>query len=466
MGFAETQKFISEIKRSHPDYKILGYARESTQGKESIVALRGLCWELKAVGCDRVVGERISGFSGVQRKWLEWAIEEIRRGKYQVLVIPSVTRLSRRLRGNIELQRLLEGLGCILYCMELGQIETESTAGWSRFHNAALRAEEEVRITRDRTNRGWRTRKRRKRPACSAPPFGYRRTENGARLELDPENYPNARIRIEAYLRNKGAVHAALVEIYQATGEKIPRTTFREWLKNPALRGHTLYRSTGELCMDTHEGLISEEEAEQIESIIQRHKKIKGKAATREIKNPLTGLLFCSACEGRLHRAPQSYKGTIYEYLIHSPPAPGTPQCEQKIKIKPDTVIKEVNFQLARKAQEIASKISENPSDTPKSLKESKLEASLQQLRETRRTTGMAALDSVIQDAEDELLRLRRTRSQQSKQTIEREQRAHWLAREELWAEATTEELYAIYQDFVRRVEVGPQSVESVQFWL
>lgn len=126
----------------------IGYARVSTDQQNLALQIDAL----EAHGCDRVFQDVGSG-SLKHRPQLEAALDYVRPGEGDVLVVWRLDRLGRGLRHLIE---LVEDLGS----REVGfrslteQIDTTTPAGRLQFHIFGALAEFEREVIRERTRAG------------------------------------------------------------------------------------------------------------------------------------------------------------------------------------------------------------------------------------------------------------------------------------------------------------------------
>lgn len=152
------------------------------------------------------------------------------------------------------------------------------------------------------------------------------------------------------------------------------RSAFKRWLKNPALRGHQAYYQHGNIrrksafkdtrlepriYYDNHEPLINKETGREIDRLLRLSKR--GASPTAPV-NPLSGMIFCAGCGGRVGTKgtnPSKSKSKAYHYLLCSnayPPAGKSRTCDRtsSYKLQVKNAADSVIDALVLKASEIA----------------------------------------------------------------------------------------------------------------
>ena len=124
----------------------IGYARVSTEDQHLALQLDAL----KAVGCERVFTDRISG-ARTQRPGLDDALSHVREG--DALVVWKLDRLGRSVKGLVDLVAELERRQVHFRSLTDG-IDTTTPAGRFFFHVMASLAQMERELIGERTRAG------------------------------------------------------------------------------------------------------------------------------------------------------------------------------------------------------------------------------------------------------------------------------------------------------------------------
>ena len=155
-----------------------------------------------------------------------------------------------------------------------------------------------------------RTRLKAKPPPGQAP-YGYRRGQN--RYLLDRSTAPVAKEFFEHFLLY-GSLRGAVRYLKQTYGKKISVSTGQRWLTNPVYRGDLAYQN-GETLSDTHEAILSRDEAAQIDRLLRRNRRLPPRTASAP--RSLAGLVVCGECQSSMTvtRVTQRNKQRDYLYL-------------------------------------------------------------------------------------------------------------------------------------------------------
>jgi DNA invertase Pin-like site-specific DNA recombinase len=125
---------------------LIGYARVSTDDQNLDLQNDAL----KAVGCERIHRDKVSG-ARAERPGLSRAFDEVRRG--DTFVVWRLDRLGRSLKDLIARAEILEQKGVGLKSLQEA-IDTDSSGGRLVFHMFGALAEFERNLVRERTQAG------------------------------------------------------------------------------------------------------------------------------------------------------------------------------------------------------------------------------------------------------------------------------------------------------------------------
>lgn len=291
----------------------IGYARVSkfTQAEE-FDALEQQMARLKSAGAQELLVDIESGRSD-NRKEFNRLLSMIKDGKIGKLV---VTRLDRLGRSVISLHRttaLLEEHKVQLWVLD-APIDLNSPFGWFSLSQMSGLAEFESRLLSNRIRHGM-DYSRQQGKANSNVPFGYIRIDD--RLTPNKEScvgqitvWDVAKQSIEIY-RELGNLRRSIAEIWERYQVKWSVPGLRDWLINPALRGHTVYHrwhkhsdpSQWDVRHNTHEALVSQQEWEEIDYLLKRGRQTWGRNANKKTHHyPLAGQIVCEVCGNNCYR--------------------------------------------------------------------------------------------------------------------------------------------------------------------
>lgn len=162
---------------------LLGYARVSTDEQNLDLQLRAL----KAVGCERILDDRVSG-AAKRRPGLDQALDALGQG--DILVVWRLDRLGRSLQHLIEVIGEIGDKGAGFRSLS-DRIDTTTAGGRLYFHMMGALAEFERDLIRERTRAGMSAARARgehlgRKPALSPAQIDH------ARLLVDRGESPSA----------------------------------------------------------------------------------------------------------------------------------------------------------------------------------------------------------------------------------------------------------------------------------
>lgn len=129
---------------------LIGYARTSTQDQK--YSLEAQVEELKAAGCERIYQEEVSSVDS-QRLELENALDYIREGNGDILVVKKLDRLARSVADTVKIQERLEAKKAGLKILDM-DIDTSTPSGRLQFNLFAAIAQFERDVMLERQKVG------------------------------------------------------------------------------------------------------------------------------------------------------------------------------------------------------------------------------------------------------------------------------------------------------------------------
>ncbi|MEM6403918.1 MAG: fdxN element excision recombinase XisF [Cyanobacteria bacterium P01_D01_bin.116] len=240
----------------------IGYARVSTRQQADTEALDQQISRLEKAGAQKILYDIESGRKDT-RKNFNQTIALVKNGVATEVIVTRLDRLGRNVISIHKTIEILQKAGVKLTILDSPLGDTNSAFGWLTINNIAGLAEFESRLLSERISHGtdyYRSNLK----YFGKPPFGYTKNEDG-RCIPHPTNWSIAKETIRRlYTNSYGSIARWLVESH---GIKKYPSTFRGWLHNPAIRGHTFYKlKSGEIerHYSTHEALISESEYQDL----------------------------------------------------------------------------------------------------------------------------------------------------------------------------------------------------------
>ncbi|NJM21118.1 MAG: recombinase family protein [Richelia sp. SM1_7_0] len=330
----------------------LGYARVSTRQQADSEALDQQIARLQKAGAEKILYDIESGRKDT-RKNFNQAIALAKSGVITELIITRIDRLSR---GIIAIHRTIETLqnaGVTLTILDSPLGDTNSAFGWLNINTIGGLAEFESRLLAERVSFGV-DHYRSNLKYFGIPPFGY--TKIDGRCAPHPTNWSIAKQTIsKLYTDSYGSIARWLVESY---GIKKYPSTFRVWLHNPAIRGHTFYKlKSGEIerHYNTHQALIGESEYEDLAKITAHT----NKKDPRKFKpHILAGIFKCGTCGNAMSKAKNGKQFQCSQYKRF-----GNSGCSNGKTIYKSIVKKEVISVLTQYASELLGRLTvgQNP---------------------------------------------------------------------------------------------------------
>lgn len=160
-------------------------------------------------------------------------------------------------------------------------------------------------------------------PPPGKAPYGYRRGKSG--YVIDRSTAPVIKDFFEQFLLY-GTVRGAVRYLAKRYSKRISVSTAQRWLANPVYRGDLEYQD-GNQIRNTHDPILSRDEAAQIDRLLRRNRRLPRRSASAP--RSLAGLVFCSECQSSMTIARVTTRRKDREYLYLRPT-----QCAQKPKCK------------------------------------------------------------------------------------------------------------------------------------
>ncbi|MBD2234090.1 fdxN element excision recombinase XisF [Phormidium tenue] len=343
----------------------IGYCRVSSREQsDNTAALDQQKARVKEAGAEEILVDVESGRSGREddRPEFQRLMRLVEQQRVEKVI---VTRLDRLSRSVITLRRILDlfqASEVVLIALD-NSVDMTTAAGKFHVHMLASLAEMESDHLSERIKHGHAHFRKQKR-VCHAP-LGYR--VNNFKLTVDKEAFI---CMLESKLElSKFSLSRWLIETYisvQSLDGTIRRfnkvygfpvfysaSALGRWLRSPVLRGHIVYRPKSinpEVYHNQHEGLMTEDEYQDIKQILDFNSRLGGFGHSRG-RYALTGLVRCDCC-GKGCIIANGYRGQ-YKYFLCA--RSRTKACECNKGVRMEVLEKAVIDALVQRAEEIAN---------------------------------------------------------------------------------------------------------------
>ncbi len=451
--------------------EVVAYARVSSREQaENSAALDQQIARLKAAGAEIVLTDTESGREGKedQRSNFQKLMQWVRGGLVKQVIITRLDRLSRSLPTLRKVLNEFQESECVLLALD-DNLDLSTAAG--KFHVNMLGAVAEMESDRlsERIRRGKEHFRKEKR--ASHAPFGYivrdyrlyPNREPFLCLLADKKEYSKAgmaRDLIEHYITKKSLNEGCRYFQNRYGYSEFWQTAFKRWLTSPVLQGDLVYypkSKNPEIHPNTHEALISREEAQTIKDILEFNRKVGGFGHRRGVY-PLTGLVKCE-CGGGCVVATGS-KGVI-KYFVCARTRLG--RCERKHSVKIEKLENAVIEALISRADEIALFANVGFVEESPELQDLRIQlADLEALTNTRRNVN-PAISEAMRKLRNQIEQLQQQTQSQDQINLNNQELLKLVAsRHDFWAEQDTVQKQKFFRALVDHVLVSNGKILQV----
>ncbi|MBD2458219.1 recombinase family protein [Nostoc sp. FACHB-87] len=451
--------------------EVVAYARVSSREQaENSAALDQQIARLKAAGAEIVLTDTESGREGKedQRSNFQKLMQWVRGGLVKQVIITRLDRLSRSLPTLRKVLSEFQESECLLLALD-DNLDLSTATG--KFHVNMLGALAEMESDRlsERIRRGKEHFRKEKR--ASHAPFGYivrnyrfyPNREPFLCLLADKKEYSKAdmaRDLIEHYITKKSLNEGCRYFQNRYGYSEFWQTAFKRWLTSPVLQGDLVYypkSKNPEIHPNTHEALLSREEAQTIKDIIDFNRKIGGFGHRRGVYS-LTGLVRCE-CGGGCVVATGS-KGVI-KYFVCARTRLG--RCERKHSVKIDKLENAVIEALISRADEIALFANVGFVEESPELQDLRIQlAELEALTNTRRNVN-PAISEAMRKLRNQIEHLQQQTQNQDQINLNNRELLRLVAsRHDFWAEQDTVQKQKFFRALVDHVLVSNGKILQV----
>ncbi len=286
-------------------------------------------WEVERIYQDRAVstpvesGRRKGTKAAVVEPRSQWRqlLQDCQTDPVDVLLVRSLEDLGSSVQEVGDRLSELESLNIRLITIEASPLPIPTTNLQADFLKLLQQLQREQRSRRIR--QGHARNRIKALPPPGKAPYGYRRGKN--HYTIDRATAPVVKDFFEQFLLY-GSLSRAVRYLAKRYGKKISVSTGHRWLINPVYRGDLEYRN-GEIVLDTHEPIISRDEAAQVDRLLRRNRRLPPRTASAP--RSLAGLVVCGECQSPMTVTRVSTPRKHQEYLYLRPVGcPKQPRCK------------------------------------------------------------------------------------------------------------------------------------------
>lgn len=456
----------------------VGLARESSAVAEKELAYDYQMERLEGYGCKWVYGDRISGTRD-DRQGLAQALEKIKTGEADELVVTHLTRLGRSVLTINKVIELLKKHGARLTVLG-GAIDISTPEGRSFLQIQAVWGQYEAELGAERSRIGWENSQRKARPR--APVFGYL-IHNGQyvpddkeRSDTDGRTWSNWSVALAILakieeLRSVNATHRWINQewafLQQQPRQQRPPFTYRGlriWMGNPALVGDLVFKS-GVRHPDQHLALLGREEQQRMLDL-NLERKLPG-VRVGDRRYAYSGLVYCALCGKKMTKATtgKRLEDGSPAYLYYICPDVRARRCTNTKRIRDRHIDKVVMNAICQESEAIAGRLAAATAEAS-----TKIDPRIMQLQqEIDQLMPVAGLDpriaETIADKERAIVNIQNEAPIMKTEQMENLLAAMWAIQDPaVWQSYNGREKGDRLRLVVRRIVVREGLVESVEF--
>ncbi|MGB7444323.1 MAG: recombinase family protein [Coleofasciculaceae cyanobacterium] len=292
-------------------------------------------------------------------------------------------------------------------------------------------------------------------PPPGKAPYGYRRGQD--RYILDRSTAPVVKDFFERFLIY-GSLRGAVRYLEKKYGKKISVTTGRRWLTNPVYRGNLGYQN-GEVISDTHNPIISPEEAAQIDRLLRRNRKLPSRTASAP--RSMAGLVICRECQSHFTITSVTRPRHKKEYLYLRPiRCLNIPKCRS---LSYEKVLEQTIQTICQELPRAVANINAPNPDNFKQSLQGQINNKQDILAELKTLTSRGILDTETADLRAYKLRTEISQLQSqlaSLPPVNLQALAQTVSIPQFWQDLSESERRFYFREFIRQIELVRQDKE------
>lgn len=437
----------------------IGYARESTTKQVQDQALEWQIKRLQAIGCDRILSDRMSGAS-TKRPGYRELVKLVEDGRATEVVVCSLSRLGRSLLKIQEFIDLCLKKGVKLTTLD-GMIDLNTAPGRANVQLQAVFAELERGLISERITAGYEGIRAARRPIHA--PFGYKIINK--ELQIDRE--------VEAIARElrRVAIDRGLTKACQwinSTHPDLPKVArtpggIKAWLSCETLYGHLMYGRRSHLVTyrNNHPALFTEQERLEVEQALKFRHKAHG-FKSDPIRFPFSGLVVCGVCGANMQvsyqqRRPFTPQTTYYRCIYGV-----RKKCPNNTYTSVAKIQAAAIAALIARADEIATQAAQQGGQR----EDPKLAELRMQLAALERLPGSSHIEGAIAGIRADIAAIEADTQQPLSLQPERERVLKAVIDPAFWDELKPHEKAPVYRLLIKSIECQDRGVKAIQLWI
>ena len=301
---------VATYTRISTDEEHQPYSLEAQDGRLRAYVESQDGWELL-----RSFTDQLSGAS-LERPGLKRAISEARAGRFDLLLVYRVDRLSRSVRGLAQVLEELDQAG-VAFRSATEPFDTGSPAGRMMVQMLGVFAEFERATIIDRVIAGMERKAARGGWCGGRDPYGYRLVKGEGRLVVDESEAPLIGVIFDRYVNGRLGSHA-LANWLNESGHRT--RAGRPWsykavlnvIRNRTYLGEVHFR--GPWHPSSHAPLVSTELFDAAQALLEERGEDVSKRASNSSDYLLTGLVVCDSCGHHFTGTAATGRNGTYRY--------------------------------------------------------------------------------------------------------------------------------------------------------
>jgi len=213
---------------------VIGYVRVSTGKEAQDTSVEGQQWDMQQAGCDRVIVERGSAYSGQRRPGWEELRALVAKGLVAKVLVVDLSRLARDGSDQDFLEEC-HCAGCTVADLQGMVLENQTVGGLALTGVMSVMNRVTSRMISIKVRDGIRRRREAGYAGRGPVPFGYAHVDG--QVVPSPVTWTTARQLVELIIQHECNIYATLKALPADFPRQYSSHGLTGWLHNPILRG-------------------------------------------------------------------------------------------------------------------------------------------------------------------------------------------------------------------------------------